>query len=185
MQLLKLRLTGLLSLLKAILWIQLNSGGEGSTISQDSASGTLQYKNVSEGSSLIDNDRNRTIHTSQLGPRSPEGLGTSPLQPPLPSHASTPTQPQTGALETIRSPSLSPGAHHVPSWLFDELYGGSDSSRSPASSLNLLPGIDPNEVLDAQVAAYLAQELLQQSLNAPLGCNASSDLSTPQASTPS
>ena len=173
MQLLKLRLTGLLSLTeghtldstqefggpdKSRYPLDNGNGGEGSTISQDSASGTLQYENVSEGSSLIDNDGNRTIHTSQLGPGSPQGLGTSPLQPPLPSHASTYTQPQTGALETDRSPSLSPGAHHVPSWLFDELYGGSDGSRSPASSLNLLPGIDLNEALDAQVAAYLAQE---------------------------
>ena len=79
MQLLKLRLTGLLSLTEGHTLdstqefggpdesrypLDNGPGGEGSTISQDSASGTLQYKNVSEGSSLIDNDGNRTIHTS-------------------------------------------------------------------------------------------------------------------------
>ena len=85
-----------------------------------------------------------------------------------------------GWLQKQKTPRLKVGSHQP-----DELYGGSDGSRSPASSLNLLPGIDLNETLDAQVAAYLAQEQLQQSLNAPLGCNASSDLSTPQASTPS
>ena len=64
---------------------------------------TSQYESISEGSSTVDDDGNRTIHTSQHGLRAPQGLGTSPLQPPAPGHASTPTQSQSGTPGNDRS----------------------------------------------------------------------------------
>ena len=94
-------------------------GNTKSDRSKDSASVTSQYESISEGSSTVDDDGNRTIHTSQHGLRAPQGLGTSPLQPPALGHASTPTQSQSGTPGNDNSAPSSP--YTIPPWVFDEL----------------------------------------------------------------
>ena len=97
-----------------------------------SGSVTSQSESGSAGNSTINDDGDRTIHTSQhaLGP--PQGLGSSPAQPPNPGHASTSIQLQSRTPGSDRSTSSSPICHSL---FKDEFWAGPDLSRSHTSQL--------------------------------------------------